>query len=116
MTGAFCETYGATIQNKILEYLLENQDLDFAAGDAAKELKISRPKAYQVMELFLKKGFVKKTRLVGKTQLYTLNKENRRVKLFMKDFLECLKIIMEEHKEKHSTGNPAVGAVSAKGL
>ena len=25
--GAFCETYGATIENRMLEHLLENQDL-----------------------------------------------------------------------------------------
>ncbi len=97
--GAFCETYGNTINNRILECLLENQDLDFAIGDMAKELKISRPKAYEVINNFEEKDYVKKSRIVGKTQLYILNKENKRVKLFLKTFRGCLRIVLEEHGE-----------------
>ena len=58
--GAFCETYGATIENQVLEYLLENQDLDVAVGDMAKELDISRPKAYDVTENFENKEYLVK--------------------------------------------------------
>ena len=36
--GAFCEVYGVTIRNRVIEYLLENQDIDFAIGDMAKEI------------------------------------------------------------------------------
>lgn len=100
MTGAFCQTYGKTIDNRILEYLLENQELDFAVGDMAKELKISKPKAYEVIKSFEKKEYIKKSRIIGKTQLYILNKENRRVQLFLKDFKECLRIIVEEYSEE----------------
>ena len=64
--GAFCETYGATIENRMLEHLLENQDLDVAVGDMAKELDISRPKAYEVIDDFETKGYVIKSRVVGK--------------------------------------------------
>jgi len=98
--GAFCETYGNTINNRILEYMLINQDIDFAVGDMAKELEISRPKAYEVIKSFEEKGYVKKSRIVGRTQLYILNKENKRVKLFLKDFKECLRIIVEEYSEE----------------
>jgi sugar-specific transcriptional regulator TrmB len=98
--GAFCETYGNTINNRVLEYLLENKNLDFAVGDMAKELGISKPKAYEVIKEFEEKGYVKKSRIIGKTQLYILNKENRRVKLFLRDFKECLKMVVEEYEEK----------------
>ena len=94
--GAFCETYGNTIPNRILEYLMENGDLDFAVGDMAKEIQISKPKAYEIIGEFEKKGYVKKSRIVGKTQLYILNKENSRVKLFLDNFKECLRIIAQE--------------------
>jgi len=97
--GAFCETYGDTINNRILEYVLENQDIDFAVGDMVKELKISKPKAYEVIKYFKEKGYLNKSRIVGKTQLYILNKENKRVQLFLKDFKECLKLIAEEYSE-----------------
>jgi len=97
--GAFCETYGNTISNRILEYMMENQELDFAVGDMAKELGISKPKAYEIIGYFEKKGYVKRSRIVGKTQLYLLNKENQRVKLFLGDFKECLRLIAEEYSE-----------------
>ncbi|MFC1691746.1 hypothetical protein ACFL0W_06215 [Nanoarchaeota archaeon] len=96
--GAFCEIYGNTIHNKVLEYLLENQDLDFAIGDMAKEIKISRPKAYEVIKEFEKKNYVKKSRVIGKTQLYQLNKNNKIVKLFLKNFKACLKLVLEEYE------------------
>lgn len=103
--GAFCETYGNTISNRILEYLMENEDLDFAVGDMAKELQISKPKAYEIIRDFEKKGYVKKSRIIGKTQLYMLNKENSRVKLFLRDFKECLKLIADGYSEEPSDKN-----------
>lgn len=120
--GAFCETYGNTIENQILEYFLENQDLDIAVGDMAKELRISRPKAYEVSREFEKKCYIKKSRIVGKTQLYILNKDNIQVKLFLRNFNECLKLVIEKHGEqiKHekceTCGNIHVGPISAKNI
>ena len=97
--GAFCEVYGDTINNRVLEYALENRDIDFAVSDMARELKISKPTAYAVIGRFEKKGYVKKTRTVGKTQLYALDEGNRRVLLFLHDFRKCLKIVAEEGAE-----------------
>ncbi|MFH1073212.1 MAG: hypothetical protein V1743_07330 [Nanoarchaeota archaeon] len=98
-TGAFCEVYGNTIRNQVLEYLLENKDLDVAVGDMAKELRISKPKAYEIISDFEKKKYVKKSRIVGKTRLYLLNKESKRIKLFLRDFMECLRLVSEEYAE-----------------
>ena len=114
MSGAFCEVYGDTIKNKILEYLLENQGLDFAVGDIAKETGISKPKAYEVFKEFEKRKYVKKSRLVGKTQLYILNKENKVVALFMRNFKECLKLVVSQHKVV--VGSSSAGIAYAKGL
>jgi len=110
-TGAFCETYGNTIRNRFLEYLLENQDLDITLGDAAKEIKASRPKVYEIASEFLGKKYLKKSRIVGKTQLYKLNKENARVKLFLKDFKECLRIVVEEKGEDRGFSSSRMGGV-----
>ena len=98
--GAFCETYGNTIHNRILEYVLENAEIDFAVGDMAKELGISKPKTYEVIKYFEEKEYIKKSRIVGKTQLYKLNKDNNRVKLFLSDFKECLRLIADEYSEE----------------
>ena len=96
MSGIFCEVYGDTISNRVLEFFLENQETGIAVGDMAKELKISRPKAYSEVELLLSKKYIIPSRIIGRTQLYILNKGNLRVKLFLKDFKECLKILIKE--------------------
>ncbi len=117
-TGAFCETYGNTIKNRVLEYLLENHSLDIAVGDMAKEVKISRPKAYEIIAEFGKKGYVIKSRIIGKTQLYKLNKANNKVKLFLRDFKECLRMVVEEHSEPDAImpADASMGAVSARNI
>jgi DNA-binding transcriptional regulator GbsR (MarR family) len=97
--GVFAETYGNTIRNKILEYIMEMNDLDFAVGDLSKELEISKPKCYEIISEFESNEYIKKSRIIGKTQLYTLNKDNSRVKLFINSFKECLKLVAKEQKE-----------------
>ena len=99
MIGAFCETYGNTILNRVWQFLMETQEMDFAISDVAEDVCISRPKAYQVMEEFENKNYVKKSRVVGKTQLYRLNKENPIVKIFIRNFKECLMMVAEEYDD-----------------
>jgi len=96
--GLFCEIYGNSMRNIVLEYLLENAGLDFAIGDLAKEVKISRPKAYEIIKELEKKKCVKKNRIIGKTQLYILEKNNLKVKILIRNFKECLKLAYEEQK------------------
>src|SRR3989338_7373449 len=114
MKCAFCEVYGDTIENQVLEYLLENQDLDIAVGDMAHELAISRPKAYQVIALFEEKGYVQKSRIIGNTQLYKLNKSDKYVQLFLRDFKECLRLVAEEHQTTVFTRTARVGVASVR--
>lgn len=106
--GIFAETYGNTIRNRILEHILEMDDLDFAIGDMSKELQISKPKCYETINDFVKKEYILKSRIIGKTHLYRLNKENNKVKLFIKSFRECLKLGIEEvmtvHEKKEEYG------------
>ena len=66
----------------------------------AKELEISKPKSYEIIRQFEKKDYIKKTRVIGKTQLYKLNKANNRVKLFLENFKECLKLVIKEYQEE----------------
>ena len=113
--GKFCELYGDSIRNRVLEYMLENQSLDFAVGDLAEEVGISRPKAYKEVKELVKKDYVIKTRIVAGTQLYALNKENKDIKQLLKTFKECLKLVIEEHSEKKPySSSRGVGVASAK--
>jgi len=100
--GAFCEAYGLNSRNLVLEYLFENSELDFAVSDMAREVGLSKPKAYEIIAGFEKKGFVRKTRIIGKTQLYLLNKKNSMVLMLLKNFRECLRLIADEYSPKSS--------------
>jgi len=97
----FCEMYGNTIHNRILEYLLENNGLDFAIGDLAKDVAISKPKAYEMIYDFEEKGYLRKSRVIGKTQLYILNQESKKVQLLLRHFKQCLQLVVEEGMLTH---------------
>ncbi len=96
MSGIFCELYGETVHNQILEYVLENMDIDFAVCDMVKEIGVSKPRAYQIIDNLLSSKIVKKSRIIGGTQLYKLNKNNSKSKILIKHFKDCLKIILVE--------------------
>jgi len=87
--GVFCKVYGKTLRNKVLEYMLEMGDLDFAVSDI--EASISKPKKYQIVNEFLQERIVRKSRVVAGTQLYILNKRDIKVKLLLRSFDDCLK-------------------------
>jgi sugar-specific transcriptional regulator TrmB len=115
--GEFCRLYGETLRNRVLEYLLELGSLDFAIGDMAVEIGISKPKAYEIMKNLEKEGFVKKTRIIAGTQLYMLNEKKLEVKQLKRDFKECLKRVLEEAEEKPTHYSSRAGvAVSCKGI
>jgi predicted transcriptional regulator len=106
--GCFCEVYGTTLDNRILELILVNGECDWAIGDIARDLKISRPKAYEVIADFEKKGIVKKTRIIGRTQLYTINKDNPISKIYLRNFNECLNMVVEEYTTPKKKSQAAV--------
>ena len=112
---AFCEVFGYSTENKVLGELLVMRNLDIAVGDMAKDIKISKPKAYEVMARLEKKGIVEKTRIVGKTQLYTLNTEHPHSKILIRSFRDCLKMVAEKYQEKPISVSGRIGAVMAKG-
>jgi sugar-specific transcriptional regulator TrmB len=112
--GVFCEIYGSSIYNRILEYFLENYELDIAASDIVKDLGISKPKVYQIIESFLQKKFIIKSRIIGKTQLYKLDKQNKIVKLFLENFKRCLDIVCEEYSAKKEADSAISSSIAVK--
>ncbi|MFH1589856.1 MAG: hypothetical protein ABIB43_04785 [archaeon] len=97
--GAFSQLYGKTLRNRVVEFILELGELDFAAGDILEEINISKPKLYELIRELEEENIINKSRVVSGTQLYVLNIRNNKVKLLMKSFNECLKTVIEESKE-----------------
>lgn len=99
-SGIFCEVYGDSLRNRVLEYMLELGELDFAAGDVARELEISRPKVYQIIDELERQNILMRSRIVSGTQLYVLNNNLFLVKILKKSFRDCLKAAVENSSSK----------------
>ncbi len=97
--GTFCKIYGKSLRNKVLEFILELGELDFAVSDILGEINISKPKLYQIIKELEEENIIKKSREVSGTQLFVLNKKDEKVKLLIKSFNECLKTVIDELKE-----------------
>ena len=48
--GEFCEIFGITPRNRIIEFFLEMRGLDFSIGDVAKETELNRATTYNTIE------------------------------------------------------------------
>jgi hypothetical protein len=97
--GMFCEVFGKTNRNLVLEHMLVHNALEFAVPDMASELGISKPKAYSFVEEFIKLDYLKATRKIGSVQLYILNASNPKVKILLKAFTECLRLVIDSYPE-----------------
>ena len=112
--GAFCKVYGQTLRNKVLEFILEMGELDFAVSDILEEVNISKPKLYEIIKELEEENIIIKSREVGGTQLYILNIESKKVDVLIKSFNDCLKIVIEELKEEPIEAEVYVDGINVK--
>lgn len=78
------EVIGNTVENRILDFLIEGKGFDYTKKDIADNCEISRPTLYKIFPKLAKEKILKPTRKIGRVQLYSLNDENERVKALMK--------------------------------
>jgi len=93
------EVIGDSIENRIIDFLIEGRGLDYTKKDIADDCEISRPTLYKVFPKLLKEGIIKPTRTIGRVQLYTLNIENEKVKALLKLEEILLKRSFDEMKK-----------------
>lgn len=96
--GKFCEVYGKNLRNVVLEHVLTFSDMDFAISDLF-DLRISKPKLYQIVKELVSEDIIEKSRSVAGTQLFILA-DNEKTRLLKNSFRECLKAVIDEHKIK----------------
>ena len=75
---------GDTIENKVIDFLIEGIGIDYSKKDIANNCDISRSTLYKILPNLVKSKLVKATRVIGRSQLYSLNTENDRVKALLK--------------------------------
>ena len=94
------EIIGDTIENRIIDFLMEGLGIDYTKKDIAEGCGMSRPTLYKVLPKLIKEGVVKPTRIIGRVQLYSLNVENEKVKALLKLEEFLLKQSFKEMEEK----------------
>jgi hypothetical protein len=62
----------------------------------AKEMAISRPKAYSLIEKAFKENKIDRSRVIGRTQLYKLNSADKIIRIHKRNFLECLDMVISD--------------------
>ena len=99
MWGEFCEIFGVTPRNRVIEFFLEGREMDFSIGDVAKEIGMNRATTYNTIEELIQEGYIIPTRKVSGGQLYKLNEEKDEVKILINAFNLVLKNIMKDHQK-----------------
>ncbi|MBI3190320.1 hypothetical protein HYZ41_01300 [archaeon] len=94
------EVIGDTIENRVIDILIEGKGIDYSKKDIADNCSISRPTLYKILPDLVKKNTVKPTRKIGRVQLYSINTENKKVKALLKLEEFLLEQSFEETKEK----------------
>ena len=96
--GKFCEIFGVTPRNRILEFFLEMRELDFPVGEVAKEIELPRATAYAAMEELLQRGYLITSRMVSGGQFYKLDQSKEEVQLLVQSFNFILQGIAQQHQ------------------
>lgn len=75
---------GDSIENRIIDFLIEGVGIDYTKKDMADGCYISRPTFYKIFPKLIKMKIIKSTRMIGRVQLYTLNTDSEKVKALLK--------------------------------
>ena len=96
------EIIGDSMENRMLDFLIEGIGIDYTKKDISDGCEISRPTLYKIFPRMLKEKLIKPTRTVGKVQLYSLNIENEKIMALLKleEFLLKRSFEDVEHKIK----------------
>ena len=68
----FTNIFGVTPKMKVIDFLLENRELDFGVGDIAEEVKLSRQTVYTIIDDLINKKIVLVTRRLQNKTMYGL--------------------------------------------
>lgn len=76
--------FGSSAATRILDQLTLFHDYDYSKIDIARNSEVSFPHALREIEKLEKLEIVKKTRTIGRAQMYKLNTENPAIKLLLR--------------------------------
>ena len=77
---SFRLVFGDSPVAKVLDFLIDNQEFDYSLTDIAKGAEIAWSTLHEFWQDIVKLGVVRKTRKIGRAELYKLNLKSPVVK------------------------------------
>lgn len=72
----FASAWGDIPRNQLLDFLADHPGLDYSITEIAEGATVSRPTVYTSLAELQALGFVRQTRTLGSSRLFTLNTQN----------------------------------------
>jgi len=98
--SSFTLVFGNSPFVRILDFFLTFEDFDYPLSQIAKETEMKWETAETIIQILLKKKIIKKTRKVGKAQLFALSKESDITKLLIETDLKISDFFIKKELEK----------------
>lgn len=95
-TGIFCEAFGDSPRNQLIEFFLEMRSTDFGIADISRELDMNKATAYTAAKELIEQSIIVQYRTIGKTQTYKLNIKNVLVQCLIKAHNELMKNLVKD--------------------
>ena len=99
-TSSFSLVFGTSPFVKILDFFLGFDEFDYSIAQISRETQTKWETVEKIIGLLIKKGIVKKTRNLGKAQLYILNKESNLTKLLLEIDMKISDFFVKKELEK----------------
>ncbi|MBI4146036.1 hypothetical protein HY489_01720 [Candidatus Woesearchaeota archaeon] len=94
---SFRLVFGDSPTSKVLDFLIDNQEFDYSLTDISKGAEIAWSTLHEFWQGLVKLGIVKKTRKIGRAELYKLHLDNPLVKKLIEiDMLVSKQLIQLE--------------------
>ena len=84
---------------RVLDFFIDNPRYDFTASEIARHTKISRITVTKIISDFSRDKIIKKSRKLGRGQLYILNTDNPIVKIMMRAEFEMITVLAEQEQK-----------------
>ncbi len=101
--SSFRLVFGDSPVIKVLDFLLDNREFDYSLSDIARGADVGWSTLHQFWNDFVKLGLVKRTRKIGRAELYKLDATNSLVKKMLEMDWEISKMFaqreVQEQKE-----------------
>ena len=90
MSRTFTHLFGDTSQVRLLDFLADNLEFDYTISQLSECANLSRPTVYGLVERLTKDGLLVRTRTIGRSRFYRINRENPVVlSLLRSDFVKA---------------------------